>query len=134
MIFLFCVHIKIHASQTLTNNYILILKFCIHIKLHASQTQFQRIYPIFLFCIHIKIHTSQTTSCYVSYIILFCIHIKIHTSQTKEMFYWSISSFVSILKYILLKPQKVVLEIIRLQGYVIYNQYEYKTSIYLYYI
>ena len=43
-------------------------------------------------------------------------------------------NFVSILKYIFLKPQKVVLEIIRLQGYVIYNQYEYKTFIYLYYI
>ena len=46
----------------------------------------------------------------------------------------SLLCFVSILKYILLKPQKVVLEIIRLQGYVIYNQYEYKTFIYLYYI
>ena len=42
--------------------------------------------------------------------------------------------FVSILNYMFLKPQKVILEIIHLQGYVIYNSYGYKTSIYLYYI
>lgn len=72
-----------------------------------------------------------------NFIICFFVFVSILNYTLLKQLSVSISekgNFVSILKYIFLKPQKVVLEIIRLQGYVIYNQYEYKTFIYLYYI